>query len=515
MRVPQPLDADVVRITSTRLRGFLATRAGRIFLAILVVAVGIRLPLMTFRGYYSDLATYIGWGNTVVQHFFDIYTSTAATGVGGFPRGPGGGGFPGGGLPGGGFRGGGFGGAGGGGTGGGGSINYPPGMPYLFGAVVFAYNQFVLPLTHTSLDALMRQDGFGPFFAKIPLLIADLAAVVLLYVWARRRRSERFALVVAAAYAFSPAVLYDGALWGQTDALVALPILLAIVALTSERYALAGVSLAVALLLKPQPIIFAPLIALYVWRWARREQFARFAVAGLLTGLLLLLPVILPHFQLVDMVRNMQSASYNDNLSLSSDAFNFWWLIGYGQQAIGSTFLGVKSGLVGDALFGAVTLLCGIQVWRRREPIILVFGLAVQLFGFFQFMGGQHERYLFLFIPLALASLVLARREERPHLAALYALGTALCFLNMVVGVGGGLFGGGEPIPFLASPSLRAWLSANFVWLSTAIAAAHVAVFAYAVYVYLAILGRGSVSSQFVAGVGSIPTGEPALSSGG
>ena len=384
-------------------------------------------------------------------------------------------------------------------------------MPYLFGVVVFAYNQFVLPLTHTSLDVLARQDGFGPFFAKIPLLLADVAAVVLLYFWARRRHSERFALVVAAAYALSPAVLYDGALWGQTDALVALPILVAVVALTSERYALAGVSLALALLLKPQPIIFAPLIALYVWRWASREQVARFVVAGLLTGLLLLLPVILPHFQLVDMVRNMQAASYNDNLSLSSDAFNFWWLIGYGQQAIGSTFLGVKSGLVGDALFGAVTLLCAIQIWRRREPIMLVFGLAVQLFGFFLFMGGQHERYLFLFIPLALASIVLARREERPHLAALYLLGTALCFLNMVVGVGGGLFGGSEPIPFLALPPLRAWLSANFAWLSATLAAAHVVVFAYAIYVYLAILGRGAASSQFVAGADSRPAGEPAL----
>jgi hypothetical protein len=133
------------------------------------------------------------------------------------------------------------------------------------------------------------------------------------------------------------------------------------------------------------------------------------------------------------------------------------------------------------------------------------------LFGFFVFMGGQHERYLFLFIPLALASIVLARREERPHLAALYLLGTALCFLNMVVGVGGGLFGGGEPIPFLALPSLRAYLAANFAWLSATLSAAHVVVFAYAIYVYLAILGRGSASSQFVAGADSIPTGEPAI----
>jgi len=76
----------------------------------------------------------------------------------------------------------------------------------------------------------------------------------------------------------------------------------------------------------------------------------------------------------------------------------------------------------------------------------------------------------------------------------------------MVVGVGGGLFGGGEPIPFLPLPSLRAYLSANFAWLSTIIAAMHVVVFAYAVCGYLAVLGRAPMSSQFVAVADSAPT---------
>ena len=83
-----------------------------------------------------------------------------------------------------------------------------------------------------------------------------------------------------------------------------------------------------------------------------------------------------------------------------------------GQQALGTTFLGLKASLVGDLLFGAVTVAFGAQIWRRREPATLFFGLAVQLFGFFMFMGGQHERYLFLFVPLALAALIVARRGK-------------------------------------------------------------------------------------------------------
>jgi hypothetical protein len=184
-------------------------------------------------------------------------------------------------------------------------------------------------------------------------------------------------------------------------------------------------------------------------------------------------------------VANHDQAS--DILNLSSDAFNFWWLIGYGQQTIGSTILGVKSGLVGDALLGAVTLLCGVQIWRHREPISLFFGLAAQVFGFFTFMGGQHERYLFLFIPLALASIIVARREDWPHLMTLYVASTTLCLLNMVVGVGGGSFVSSQPIPYLTLEPLSEYLSGNFAWLSNTNALMQAATFVYALCVYLAL----------------------------
>ena len=54
------------------------------------------------------------------------------------------------------------------------------GTPYLFGALVFVYNHFLVNFWHSSLDALVGQDGIGPFLAKIPLLIADIAAIALL-----------------------------------------------------------------------------------------------------------------------------------------------------------------------------------------------------------------------------------------------------------------------------------------------------------------------------------------------
>lgn len=438
-----------------RLRRRVVSREGALVVALLLLATIVRLPLMPFHGYYHDLATYVSWGSALVNHGFSNLYSVVVTA----PIIPGDEVDP--------------------------FVNYPPGTPYLFGALVLLYDHSLLFVTHTPLTALVSHDGIGPFIAKLPLLLADIALTLLLYYEARKRHSQRFALLAAASFAFSPALLYSGAIWGQTDGLVTLPVLIALFAMLSERYALAGASMAIALLIKPQPVIIIPLILLYLWRWTGRKATARFAIAGLVTALVLLLPVMLPRFQLFDMLTTMRATSYNDHYYLTADAFNFWWLIGYGSRPIGSTFLGVKSALVGDALFGAVALVSGIQIWRHREPAYFLLGLALESFGFFMFMGGQHERYLFLFIPLMLASVIVSARRRPDHLIALYLMGTALCFLNMLVAIGENLFGRAQMIPYLTFQPLSDFVFHNFLIMSLALAVYHMAALAYAMWVYV------------------------------
>lgn len=436
-------------------------RERTMFVALLVIATAIRLPPMFFPGYWHDLGSYVNWGTELVSNgFSNLYAVGASTAT-----------FPGASTPGGAIL---------------AAINYPPGTPYLFGVVVLLYNHTVAPITLAPLTALVNQNGIGPFIAKLPLLVADLATIMLLYHEARKRRSQRFAWLAAASFAFSPAVLYDGVVWGQTDALVALPVLLALFAILSKRYALGGVSLALAALIKPQPVIFIPLVLLYLWRWTRREDFIRFTAALLGTALLALLPLMVPRFQLFDMLYNMRAMSLSDNFVVTQDAFNFWWLTGLHAHRLGSTLLGVKIAFVADALFGVVMLVIGVQMWRREHPAYLCFGLALEVFGFFMFMGGQLERYLFLFIPLMLATLIVSERKSSDRLMALYVAGTALCLLNMLVSIGAALAGVSPMIPYVTSQSLSAFIVTYFGDISFAIAAYLLATFAYAMHTYLA-----------------------------
>jgi hypothetical protein len=429
------------------------TGEGAWLVALLALTALVRLPLMPFQGYFHDLASYSSWGTTLVNHGFSgLYTVQYRSSV-----------APGDEID--------------------SAINYPPGTPYLFGALVWLYSLTVAHATHTSLLMLLTRNGWGPFIAKLPMLLADLATTALLYWQARKRHTQRFALLAAGSYALAPALLYDGAIWGQTDGLVALPILFALFAILDRRYALAGACLALTALIKPQPAIFIPLALLYIWRWSGKRAAARFAVAGLGVGLILLLPVMLPRFQLPIMLGNMQAMSYNDQFPITGDAFNLWWLAG--SRRMGTPLLGVTSAQVGDILFLLVLIACGVRLWRRREPEYLFFGAALEVVGFFVFTGGQHERYLFLFIPLTLASIVVTQRKRIDRLVVLYLVGGTLSFLNMMVAVGVILYGRSPMLPYGVFPSLTTWVITHYAILSFAIAIYNLILFACALWLYL------------------------------
>jgi hypothetical protein len=155
-------------------------------------------------------------------------------------------------------------------------------------------------------------------------------------------------------------------------------------------------------------------------------------------------------------------------------------------RSMGSSLFGVNIGLLADALFVGVTLIIGVKVWRHRHPAYLCFGLAMEAIGFFMFMGGQLERYLFPFIPLMLATLICSEWKASDRLKILYVTGAALCLLNMMATVGAYLAGFSPMIPYVTFPPLYRFVAVYFGYLSYAVAGYVVATFGYALWVYLA-----------------------------
>ena len=141
-----------------------------------------------------------------------------------------------------------------------------------------------------------------------------------------RNRGEGGARVAAAAWLLNPAVIIAGALWGQVDAIGALPMLGATL-LATRKPATAGGLAALAVLVKPQFAIGAILVAIALPR--RKEAWAR-AVAGAVIAVdVVLLPLGIGPGGYASLL----VSSVNQYGAASSYAFNLWgWLLGFGPE---------------------------------------------------------------------------------------------------------------------------------------------------------------------------------------
>ena len=157
---------------------------------------------------------------------------------------------------------------------------------------------------------------------KLGPIVADIAVAAVLFMlvrrWtARRADSVRLSLLAAALYLFNPVTWYDSAVWGQTDAVGALIILLGVAALIRGNSEGATAMAALALLVKPQfGVVLIPIVAIVLLRrhllapgsgprnkvllpgpigaWLEREQGFWRLVSSAVVGLGLLVLLLLP-----------------------------------------------------------------------------------------------------------------------------------------------------------------------------------------------------------------------------
>jgi Gpi18-like mannosyltransferase len=365
----------------------------RPILTLLVAALLIRLPFAPFRGFYNDLWEYIFWGfslhtNTLNQYYVISHA------------------------------------------------NYPPLTPYIYSVVARLYQIFshfnigglfppVISPTFHGDPTITQPYTMLSFMGKIPILFGDLLSVYVIYDLARRVLSQRWAMVMASLYAFSPAVLWDGVIWGQTDSLGMLFVLLAVRMLIVERYLSVGIMLGLAVMIKPQPVIFIPLFLFYLWRWQGWKPLF-YALGGIAaTTFIIFAPFLNPaHPAIRDFIHNENAVVRNNHATV--DAFNLWYIIGR-QHIYDSPFLGpLTPNTIGYLLFGILLLVVLWGTFHDRSLATLVMGLSLLAVAFFDVTTLQHERYLFPAVVLLL--LVMVYKRTNP---SAFILASVLTLLNM------------------------------------------------------------------------------------
>jgi hypothetical protein len=286
-------------------------------------------------------------------------------------------------------------------------LTYPPIQIYCYWVVGHIYDWFdpgfreivggrKLPYRSLPLNYLI----------KAPLFFFDLLLTAAIFLFLRFRIGDKMALICAALYALNPAVLFVGALWAQPDSIHSAFLVLAAGFLILRKPALSLTMMTLALLSKPQPMIFAPLVLLLVLRWYPLKESLRAVLAAAGAALIVFLPILVDPNR-VSLIANMISVIRRVNPVVSANAHNFWWMVlspfGVDARRLDDqtgVFLGLSyfviSLLIVLAIYGVV--LTGVLKRAREnlsfEPFAYL-GLA-----FFVFGVRMHENHSIQILPL-------------------------------------------------------------------------------------------------------------------
>ncbi|HEY8173532.1 MAG TPA: hypothetical protein VIH21_10650 [Dehalococcoidia bacterium] len=303
---------------------------------------------------------------------------------------------------------------------------------------------------------------------KMPSIIFDALLIVAVYAstasLARaegRRNGERLALVAAAVIALQPAVVYDSAVWAQTDAAVTLAMLVSVVCVANGMPVAGFSAWTLGFLVKPHPIIVLPILVVLALRGWGPRALVEGMVAIVVVTAIVLGPWIL-HGDGIRIARTYQALFDADYGRLSASAWNIWWFrdVAAHPSPDARIFaaLPVTYRTIGALLSATSALLACAVAWRAPTFRVGLLAAAYLAFAFYELPISTHERYGYPFLVLLLPVALLDRRW-----LWLYVPASLAFFVNMVV-----------VAPPIHSLSDR-WIESPF---SLAVAAANAAMFA-------------------------------------
>lgn len=300
---------------------------------------------------------------------------------------------------------------------------YPPLLGYFYygaGAVLS-----VLGITSTG--------NFGfEFLAKMIGIIGNLASGVLVYLIALQLSpSRKKALIASGALLLNPAIIFDAAIWGETDSVVIVFLLAAMLFLLWKRTGLVWVSLSLALLTKQTAIVPSLVIGVLSLRSTGIQQNLRGIMSGLSTAFLAVGPFVLAGYSPFVMVSQslfrvtqfaLGSSSFPTSSPVSADAYSFLPLLsifnglsGRGRMWLPDTsyvpILGLSYSLMGKILFGVTAVpatLWGFREGSRNDKGFSLLLVAIVSLLSVYFPTRVSGRYflipLALLIPVAITS---------------------------------------------------------------------------------------------------------------
>jgi hypothetical protein len=338
-------------------------------------------------------------------------------------------------------------------------LDYPPGYMYILFLLGKIRDIFSIP----------SESAVFTIIIKLPAMAADVVSGVLLYKLSEGRFNKRYRLFIMSVYLFNPAAFFISTIWGQIDSVTALLALAAAIYMAKEKYELSAVFFALGVLLKPQGIIFLPVLFFeFLWVLLKKRQIKRLFIATacfagtFIAGVLPFSAGKEPLWIVGLYMNTLQGYDY-----ATMNAYNFFALLGANMRGGSDTFMMLKYSTWGYIFIVAFTVLTGVvsflyhfkrerkdQVSKDEQPIMKLpeseqlkgkrlepeqpvisnvmpfIGTGAILLGVTTFGPKMHERYFFPALLLLLAVYCLSGNVA---IGAAYTLVSVSGFFNVML----------------------------------------------------------------------------------
>ncbi|OBA02240.1 dolichyl pyrophosphate Man9GlcNAc2 alpha-1,3-glucosyltransferase [Paenibacillus polymyxa] len=293
-----------------------------------------------------------------------------------------------------------------------GSSDYPP---------FYIYILYVIGKIGTT-------DTFIPYMSvllRLPNILADIVTAYMLYRLASKRVGYGVSLGLAIFYVFNPAVFINSTFWGQVDSFFTMLIVGMIVLLVENRISWSAVLFTIAVLMKPQGIIYGPVLFFELLRQRKIQPWLLSIGGAVVTTILVILPFSWGQEPL--WLLDLYKGTVGEYPYASVNAYNFFALIGGNYTQDTTTLFLFSYHTWGMICIVLVTLFTGWMYIRSRKPQFAAAAALVLIAGVFTFASSMHERYLFPAAALAVLAYLYLRDRRFLWLAGGFSL---TIFLN-------------------------------------------------------------------------------------
>lgn len=314
------------------------------------------------------------------------------------------------------------------------NFNYPPGFAYILVLVHKIYSLFKDP--HNIAEFWLNNNILYLYIFKSLTVIADIGIVILLLLFAKKFRSP-LGFAAAAFYFLNPAVLFDGAVWGQVDQFGLFLFLLSFYLLLEDRYAASSIIFTISCLMKFQNIIFIPLYFLFIFKKSGYQPMVKSVATSVAVFIIITAPLLLS--QQAGFLIKLLTVNFDWFPYYSLHAYNIWWIVA-GLEGMGLSDKNLVLGIINAKQLGLLFFIAAyfaafIAVIKANKELLIkrfIISCGFVVMVFFHILTESHDRYLFHllgFLPL----IVLADAKKSRQTLFFAGIFSVFFFLNLYV----------------------------------------------------------------------------------